>query len=85
MHSSYVKGATAGFRDGEIAARCHGYIISDKAMRVRMPHSELKWEILVFTFGGINLLKRCKNKSGGIFSMILAKEVAGYESAGYCM
>ena len=27
-------------------ARHDGYIISDKAMEVRMPHNELKWEIL---------------------------------------
>jgi hypothetical protein len=24
---------------------CHGHNIGDKAMKVRMPHSELKWEI----------------------------------------
>jgi len=30
---------------GRLTAKCHGYIISDKAMRVRMLHCELKWEI----------------------------------------
>ena len=30
-----------------LTARCHGYTIGGKAVRVRMLHSELKWEILL--------------------------------------
>lgn len=30
-------------------ARCHGYTIGDKAMKVRMPYGELIWEMSVET------------------------------------
>lgn len=36
----------AGPRDGDLTTMCYRYTIGYKTMRVRMPHCELKWEIL---------------------------------------
>lgn len=45
-----------------IGGRCHRYIICDKAMRVRMPHCELKWKISDNLF----IMKRIMPKDSGI-------------------
>ena len=45
MHGSYVRGLPQGSEMNIDSQVCHGYIIGDKAMKVRMPRCELKWVI----------------------------------------
>ena len=49
-------------RLGRLPTRCHGYIISNKAMKVRMLHRKLKWEIS-------DTKESCASEEGGYITL----------------